>query len=126
MIDRSVPAAREGGTPRVSTGCTTYFTIGGEHGHLTTTSTPDGRPIGVSLRIGKHGSTLAGLTDALGQAITVGLQADVPLQEYVDAFIGTEFVPFGRTDDPAVPFSTSVIDYMGRRIAADVAADGDR
>jgi ribonucleoside-diphosphate reductase alpha chain len=72
----------------------------------------------VTLRFGKHGSTLAGLTDALGQAISIGLQAGVPIEEYVSAFAGTEFAPAGRTDDPELPLTTSVLDYVGRRLDA--------
>jgi ribonucleoside-diphosphate reductase alpha chain len=92
--------------------------IDGHPGHLTTTSHSDGRPIDVMLRFGKHGSTLAGLTDALGQAISVGLQAGVPMEEYVSAFADTEFAPAGRTDDPELPPIRSVLDYVGRRLDA--------
>ena len=77
--------------------------IDGYAGHLTTAGAPDGSPVEVMLRFGKHGSTLAGLTDALGPAISVGLQAGVPMDEHVAAFAGTEFVPAGRTDDPEWP-----------------------
>ncbi|MET7951801.1 hypothetical protein [Micromonospora sp. NPDC005324] len=63
--------------PRRYTGTTTDFVLDGTTGRLTT-ATSSGQLTHVDLRVGKHGSTLAGLTEALSTAITTGLQAGAP------------------------------------------------
>ncbi|MFC5007324.1 hypothetical protein ACFPIJ_57135 [Dactylosporangium cerinum] len=60
-------------------------TVGGEPGVLTVGRASDGAPRRIELRAGVHGSTLAGLADALATAITVGLQHGVPAEVLADA-----------------------------------------
>ena len=104
---------------RIRGGVTTRFAVADQKGYLTTTVGADGVLDGVSLRIAKQGSTLAGMMDALGQAVTEGLRAGAPLDEYVAAFTNSRFVPAGRTDDDELPLASSVMDYVGRRLAID-------
>ena len=56
----------------------------------------------VFLKIGKQGSTLAGVMDAFSIAISIGLQYGVPLETYVSKFTNMRFEPAGMTDDPDV------------------------
>jgi ribonucleoside-diphosphate reductase alpha chain len=109
--------------PRVRRGETTRFVLGDHVGYLTSGRTAHGTIGEVSLRIAKQGSTLGGLTDALGSAMSLGLQAGAPLQEFTDDYTGTRFAPAGPTDDPDLPHATSVVDYLARRLVLDARAD---
>lgn len=66
-------------------GCTVDVTIGGERGVLSTGHAPDGTLARVDFRAGVHGSTLAGLADALATAITLGLQHGAPPAAFANA-----------------------------------------
>ena len=111
--------------PRVRQAETTRFSVDGQKGYLTT-STADGAVSEVTIRMAKQGSTLAGLTDALGSAMSLGLQAGVPLEVYVSKFANMRFVPAGGTDDPELPVASSVMDYVARRMAVDALAPAVR
>lgn len=98
---------------------TTSFCIGGAEGYLISGSYPDGRLGEVFIRLGKQGSTLAGVMDAIGVAISIGLQHGVPLSTYVEGFTNLRFDPSGVTDDTDVRMARSVMDYVFRRLALD-------
>ena len=71
------------------------------------------------LKLGKQGSTLAGVMDAFSIAISVGLQYGIPLESYVAKFTNMRFEPAGITDDPDIRMVSSVMDYIFRRLALD-------
>ncbi|MEP7091826.1 MAG: vitamin B12-dependent ribonucleotide reductase, partial [Nocardioidaceae bacterium] len=73
----------------------------------------------VFLKLGKQGSTLAGVMDAFSMAISISLQYGVPLETYVSKFTNMKFEPAGLTDDPDVRMSQSIMDYIFRRLALD-------
>jgi ribonucleoside-diphosphate reductase alpha chain len=98
---------------------TVSFTVGGAEGYLTTGSYPDDGLGEVFIKLGKQGSTLAGVMDAFSIAVSVGLQYGIPLESYVGKFTNLRFEPAGMTDDPDVRIATSVMDYLFRRIALD-------
>ena len=50
-------------------------------------------------------------------AISMGLQRGVPLEDYVRMFSHMSFEPAGYTDNPQIPFATSVPDYIVRYLA---------
>jgi ribonucleoside-diphosphate reductase alpha chain len=79
----------------------------------------DGRPGELFLKISKQGSTLAGIMDAFGIAISMGLQNGVPLSTYVKQYTNMRFEPAGMTDDPDLRLATSLVDYIFRRLAVD-------
>lgn len=79
----------------------------------------NGQPAEIFFNITKQGSTLSGFMDNFGIAISLGLQAGVPLESYVKKFVGTQFEPRGITDDPDVRMATSLLDYIFRRLALD-------
>ncbi|MET7949772.1 hypothetical protein [Micromonospora sp. NPDC005324] len=101
--------------PRRYTGTTTDFVLDGTTGRLTT-ATSSGQLTHVDLRVGKHGSTLAGLTEALSTAITAILQAGAPLPEFVTELRHTHYTPSGPTTDPDVPHATSLSDYLAHHL----------
>ena len=98
---------------------TVSFTVGGAEGYLTTGSYPDDGLGEVFIKLGKQGSTLAGVMDAFSIAVSVGLQYGIPLESYVAKFTNLRFEPAGMTDDPDIRIATSVMDYLFRRIALD-------
>jgi ribonucleoside-diphosphate reductase alpha chain len=98
---------------------TTSFTVGGAEGYMTAGSYPDDGLGEVFLKLGKQGSTLAGVMDAFSMAISISLQYGVPLETYVSKFVNMKFEPAGLTDDPDVRMSQSIMDYVFRRLALD-------
>jgi ribonucleoside-diphosphate reductase alpha chain len=98
---------------------TTSFTVGGAEGYMTAGSYPDDGLGEVFLKLGKQGSTLAGVMDAFSIAISVALQHGVPLDTYVQKFTNMRFEPAGLTDDPDIRMAQSVVDYIFRRLALD-------
>src|SRR4030088_3312548 len=86
---------------------------------MTASSYPDDGVGEVFLKLGKQGSTLAGVMDAFSMAISVGLQYGIPLESYVAKFTNMRFEPAGLTDDPDVRIASSVMDYIFRRLALD-------
>jgi ribonucleoside-diphosphate reductase alpha chain len=86
---------------------------------MTASSYPDDGVGEVFLKLGKQGSTLAGVMDAFSMAISVGLQYGIPLESYVQKFTNMRFEPAGLTDDPDIRIASSVMDYIFRRLALD-------
>ncbi|WP_024877159.1 vitamin B12-dependent ribonucleotide reductase [Saccharomonospora piscinae] len=98
---------------------TVSFTVGGAEGYLTAGSYPDDGLGEIFVKLGKQGSTLAGVMDAFSMSISVGLQYGIPLEFYVQKFQNLRFEPAGMTDDPDVRMASSVLDYLFRRLALD-------
>ena len=98
---------------------TTSFSVGGAEGYMTAGSYPDDGLGEVFLKLGKQGSTLAGVMDAFSIAISIALQYGVPLEQYVQKFTNMRFEPAGLTDDPDIRMAQSVLDYIFRRLALD-------
>jgi len=98
---------------------TTSFTVGGAEGYMTAGSYPDDGLGEVFLKLGKQGSTLAGVMDAFSIAISIALQYGVPLETYVQKFTNMRFEPAGLTDDSDIRMAQSVLDYIFRRLALD-------
>jgi ribonucleoside-diphosphate reductase alpha chain len=98
---------------------TLSFTVGGAEGYLHAGSYPDDGLGEIFVKLGKQGSTLAGVMDAFSMSISVGLQYGIPLEFYVSKFSNLRFEPAGMTDDPDIRIATSVLDYLFRRLALD-------
>jgi len=105
--------------PRQRSATVTRFSVAGAEGYMTASSYPDDGIGEVFLKLGKQGSTLAGVMDAFSIAISVGLQYGIPLESYVAKFTNMRFDPAGITDDPDIRIATSVMDYIFRRLALD-------
>jgi ribonucleoside-diphosphate reductase alpha chain len=98
---------------------TVSFTVGGAEGYLHAGSYPDDGLGEIFVKLGKQGSTLAGVMDAFSMSISVGLQYGIPLEFYVSKFQNLRFEPAGMTDDPDIRMVSSVLDYLFRRLALD-------
>jgi ribonucleoside-diphosphate reductase alpha chain len=105
--------------PKTRPSITTSFTVAGADGYMTAGSYPDNGLGEIFLKLGKQGSTLAGVMDAFSIAVSIGLQYGVPLETYVQKFTNLRFEPAGMTDDPDVRMAQSVMDYIFRRLALD-------
>src|SRR5207342_2029006 len=105
---------------------TTSFSVGGAEGYLTSGSYPDDGLGEVFLKLGKQGSTLAGVMDAFSIAVSIGLQYGVPLETFVQKFTNLKFEPAGLTDDPDIRMSQSIMDYIFRRLALDYLSFEER
>ena len=112
--------------PRQRPATVTRFSVAGAEGYMTASSYPDDGVGEVFLKLGKQGSTLAGVMDAFSMAISVGLQYGIPLDSYVAKFTNMRFVPAGLTDDPDIRIASSVMDYIFRRLALDHLPYEDR
>ena len=105
--------------PKQRASRTTSFTVGGAEGYMTSGAHDDGELGEVFLKLGKQGSTLAGVMDAFSIAVSIGLQYGVPLETYVSKFTNLSFEPAGLTDDADVRMAKSIMDYIFRRLALD-------
>ena len=104
----------------------TRFSVAGAEGYMTASSYPDDGVGEVFLKLGKQGSTPAGVMDAFSMAISVGLQYGIPLDSYVAKFTNMRFEQAGLTDDPDIRIASSVMDYIFRRLALDHLPYEDR
>ena len=98
---------------------TTSFMVGGAEGYMTAGAYADGALGEVFLKLGKQGSTLAGVMDAFSIAVSIGLQYGVPLETFVQKFTNLRFEPAGMTDDADIRMAQSMMDYIFRRLALD-------
>jgi ribonucleoside-diphosphate reductase alpha chain len=105
--------------PKSRPSSTTTFTVGGAEGYMTASSYPDGGLGEVFLKLGKQGSTLAGVMDAFSIAVSIGLQYGVPLETFVQKCTNVNFEPAGMTDDKDIRIAKSLMDYIFRRLALD-------
>jgi ribonucleoside-diphosphate reductase alpha chain len=105
---------------------TVSFSVGGAEGYITAGSYPDDGLGEVFMKLGKQGSTLAGVMDAFSIAVSIALQYGVPLETYVEKFTNMRFDPAGMTDDPDIRMAQSVVDYIFRRLALDYLSYEER
>jgi ribonucleotide reductase alpha subunit len=105
--------------PKQRPATVTRFSVAGAEGYMTASSYPDDGVGEVFLKLGKQGSTLAGVMDAFSMAISISLQYGVPLEKWVEKFTNMRFEPAGVTDDPDIRIASSVMDYVFRRLALD-------
>ena len=105
--------------PKSRQSITTSFSVGGAEGYMTSGAHEDGSLGEIFMKLGKQGSTLAGMMDAFSIAISISLQYGVPLETFVQKFTNMKFEPAGLTDDPDVRMSQSIMDYTFRRLALD-------
>ncbi|CAB4564727.1 MAG: vitamin B12-dependent ribonucleotide reductase [Actinobacteria bacterium] len=112
------PAVRKR-LPKSRPSRTTSFSVAGAEGYLTAGTYEDGALGEIFLKLGKQGSTLAGVMDAFSIAVSIGLQYGVPLETYVEKFTNLRFEPAGMTDDKDVRMAQSMMDYIFRRLALD-------
>ncbi len=90
------------------------FTIAGHEGYLCVGLYPDGRPGEIFITMAKEGSTIGGIMDSFGTALSIALQYGVPLEVLVNKFSHTRFEPMGHTSNKDIRIAKSVVDYIAR------------
>ncbi|MSR28270.1 MAG: adenosylcobalamin-dependent ribonucleoside-diphosphate reductase [Phycisphaerales bacterium] len=90
------------------------FNVGGHEGYLIVGLYEDDRPGELFITMAKEGSTIGGLMDSLGTAISVALQYGVPVESLVNKFAHQRFEPMGMTTNSDIPFAKSLVDYIFR------------
>ena len=118
-VEAAHPVASRKRLPKSRPSRTTSFSVGGAEGYMTAGAYADGALGEVFLKLGKQGSTLAGVMDAFSIAVSIGLQYGVPLETFVEKFTNLRFEPAGMTDDADIRMAQSMMDYIFRRLALD-------
>jgi ribonucleoside-diphosphate reductase alpha chain len=90
------------------------FSVAGHEGYITVGLYEGGRPGEVFISMAKEGSTVGGLMDCFGIAISMALQYGVPLEVLVNKFSHTRFEPMGYTTNPEIRIAKSLVDYIFR------------
>ncbi|MEM1227533.1 MAG: vitamin B12-dependent ribonucleotide reductase [Planctomycetota bacterium] len=90
------------------------FSIAGHEGYLCVGLYPDGRPGEIFITMAKEGSTIGGIMDSFGTALSIALQYGVPLEVLVNKFSHTRFEPMGHTSNKEIRIAKSVVDYIAR------------
>ncbi|HBO45862.1 MAG TPA: vitamin B12-dependent ribonucleotide reductase [Planctomycetaceae bacterium] len=112
--DKTTAAPRRERLPDTRHSVTHKFNVAGHEGYITVGLYPDGRPGELFITMAKEGSTIGGMMDCFGTAVSMSLQYGVPLEVYVQKFSHTRFEPMGHTKNPDVRFAKSIIDYIFR------------
>lgn len=85
--------------------------------YLHTGEYADGKLGEIFLNSSKAGAPFAGLLNSFAISISLGLQYGVPLEEYINAFVGSKFEPHGMVDgNPHIKMCTSLLDYIFREL----------
>jgi ribonucleoside-diphosphate reductase alpha chain len=100
--------------PATRSSITHKFAIAGHEGYMTVGLYEDGRPGELFITMAKEGSTVGGIMNAFGTAISLCLQYGVPLRALVGKFSHSRFEPSGYTDNPDIPIAKSLVDYIFR------------
>ncbi len=90
------------------------FNVAGHEGYITVGLYDDGRPGELFITMAKEGSTIGGLMDCFGTAVSMSMQYGVPLEVYVSKFSHTRFEPMGHTKNPDIRIAKSIVDYIFR------------
>jgi hypothetical protein len=83
-------------TARHAASTTTVLTLDGEHGTLTVARDSAHRVTLVDLRLGRYGSTVNGLAEALGTALTLALRSGAPADLLLSRSLAAPAIPVPR------------------------------
>ncbi|MFG0258701.1 MAG: adenosylcobalamin-dependent ribonucleoside-diphosphate reductase [Phycisphaerales bacterium JB043] len=100
--------------PNTRSSVTHKFNIAGHEVYLSVGLYDDGMPGELFITMAKEGSTIGGLMDSLGTAVSVALQYGVPVESLVNKFAHQRFEPGGMTSNRDIPFAKSLVDYIFR------------
>src|SRR5437870_8365020 len=80
------PKPRRERLPDTRNSITHKFNVGGHEGYINVGLYPDGRPGELFITMAKEGSTVGGLMDVFGTAISISLQYGLPLEALIHKF----------------------------------------
>ncbi|MCH2139802.1 MAG: adenosylcobalamin-dependent ribonucleoside-diphosphate reductase [Phycisphaerales bacterium] len=114
VVERIIERPMRRRLPDTRRSITHHFNVAGHEGYLTVGMYDDGDPGELFITMSKEGSTIGGLMDSLGTAISVALQYGVPVKSLVTKFAHQRFEPQGMTTNSDIPFAKSLVDYIFR------------
>ncbi|MCI0631333.1 MAG: adenosylcobalamin-dependent ribonucleoside-diphosphate reductase, partial [Phycisphaerales bacterium] len=114
IVERIIERPMRRRLPDTRRSITHHFNVAGHEGYLTVGQYDDGSPGELFITMSKEGSTIGGLMDSLGTAISVALQYGVPIESLVNKFAHQRFEPMGMTTNADVPIAKSLVDYIFR------------
>jgi ribonucleoside-diphosphate reductase alpha chain len=117
------PAAVRRKLPDERRSITHKFSVAGHEGYIHVGLYETGEPGEIFIRMAKEGSTISGLMDSFGTAISLAFQHGVPLKLLADKFTRTKFDPSGFTGNPEIPRASSIMDYIFRWLATKFVRD---
>ncbi len=93
-------------------------TIGNHKVYLHTGEYEDGKIGEIFIDTSKEGELVKALMNNFAIAISLGLQYGVPLDEYINAYVGTKFEPSGKVfGNDRILSASSILDYIFRELA---------
>ena len=106
----SMPDRRKGYIQKASIGDHKIYLHTGEYG--------DGKIGEIFIDTSKEGELVKALMNNFAIAISLGLQYGVPLDEFINAYVGTKFEPSGKVHgNDRILSATSLLDYIFRELA---------
>ena len=106
----SMPDRRKGYIQKV--------TIGNHKVYLHTGEYEDGKIGEIFIDTSKEGELVKALMNNFAIAVSLGLQYGVPLDEFVNAYVGTKFEPSGKVHgNDRILSASSILDYIFRELA---------
>tara|TARA_Y100000741_G_scaffold358883_1_gene338716 strand:+ start:93 stop:932 length:840 start_codon:yes stop_codon:yes gene_type:complete len=106
----SMPDRRKGYIQKVSVGNHKIYLHTGEY--------EDGKIGEIFIDTSKEGELVKALMNNFAIAISLGLQYGVPLDEFVNAYVGTKFEPSGKVQgNDRILSASSILDYIFRELA---------
>ena len=105
-----MPDRRKGYIQKVSVGNHKIYLHTGEY--------EDGKIGEIFIDTSKEGELVKALMNNFAIAISLGLQYGVPLDEFVNAYVGTKFEPSGKVQgNDRILSASSILDYIFRELA---------
>ena len=93
-------------------------TIGDHKVYLHTGEYEDGKIGEIFIDTSKEGELVKALMNNFAIAISLGLQYGVPLDEFINAYVGTKFEPSGKVKgNDRILSASSILDYIFRELA---------
>ncbi len=93
-------------------------TIGNHKVYLHTGEYEDGKIGEIFIDTSKEGELVKALMNNFAISVSLGLQYGVPLDEFINAFVGTKFEPSGKVyGNDRILSASSILDYIFRELA---------
>ena len=93
-------------------------TIGDHKVYLHTGEYEDGKIGEIFIDTSKEGELVKALMNNFAIAVSLGLQYGVPLDEFINAYVGTKFEPSGKVHgNDRILTASSILDYIFRELA---------
>ena len=93
-------------------------TIGDHKVYLHTGEYEDGKIGEIFIDTSKEGELVKALMNNFAISVSLGLQYGVPLDEFINAFVGTKFEPSGKVHgNDRILSASSMLDYIFRELA---------